>query len=85
MSTMLLRMAQLRAIETRRAIVRNSHLGFSGLIDANGAVVLHNDRQPLDDPWLLGAVPLDDRTSIYARFGDWLSPACFKCLARAFG
>jgi len=30
MSRMLLRMAQLRAIETRRPIIRNTHRGFSG-------------------------------------------------------
>jgi len=80
MSQMLLRMAQFRAIETRRPIVRNTHLGFSGMIDANGLVVRCNDREELNEPWLLGAVPLDTRVSFYSRWGDWLSPACFGAL-----
>jgi len=76
MSQMLLRMAQLRAIETRRPIIRNTHLGFSGMIDANGRVVEYRNREELGIPWQLGAVPLDRRASLYSRWGDWLSPMC---------
>ena len=56
MSEMLLRMAQIRAIETRRPIIRNTHLGFSGLIDANGRYLGRDNREAIIDPWLLNAV-----------------------------
>jgi len=77
---MLLRMAQLRAIETRRPVIRNTHQGFSGLIDANGRVLDLNDREKLSAPWLLDAVPLDTRMSLYSQTGEWLSPTCFGVL-----
>lgn len=77
LSELLLRMAQLRAIENRRPIVRNTKLGYSGLIDANGQVVRTNDRRELTTPWSLGAVPLDHRVSLYSYLGGWLSPTCF--------
>jgi len=80
MSEMLLSMAQLRAIETRRPMIRNTHLGFSGLIDANGRVVDRNHREKLSEPWQLGAVPLDRRVSLYSQMGDWLSPTCLGAL-----
>ncbi len=70
-SLTLLRMAQLRAIEIRRAVVRNVHRGHSAVIDGNGRLVWVADRQPLDQPVRVPAVPLDKRGSLYVWLGDW--------------
>jgi apolipoprotein N-acyltransferase len=65
--------AKLRAIETRRAIVRNANGGFSGVIDGCGRFALSDARLR---PATTLALPLDVRTSPYAWAGDWLPLAC---------
>ncbi len=83
MSSMLLRMAKLRAIETRRPIVRNTHLGFSGLIDANGRFFQSSEHDSEGKPQFLDPLPLDSRTSVYVRLGDWVSVVCLSMLSLA--
>lgn len=68
----LLRMAQLRAVESRRSIVRNVDGGYQALINSNGRVLWRSDRSPVDAPRLVGPVPIDRRASLYAAWGDWL-------------
>ncbi|MGI9455991.1 MAG: apolipoprotein N-acyltransferase [Aeoliella sp.] len=70
-SLTLLRMAQLRAIEIRRGIVRNVHRGHSAVIDSSGRLVWVSDREPIDQPLWLPPVPIDRRQSLYGRVGDW--------------
>jgi len=69
----LLSHAKLRAIETRRAIVRNANGGFSGVIDGSGRVTLADVRFR---PATTAAVPLDARFAPYTWLGDWLPFAC---------
>ena len=72
-----------RAIECRRAIVRNVVSGYSGLVDSCGRVSAHHipwevQKIPweLQRPCCVGPVPLDRRRPLYARFGEWLPLSC---------
>lgn len=71
-----LAICRFRAIETRRSVVRAVNMGISAIIDPNGQVIA----QP-GETWakskkveavVRGVVPIDTRTTLYARFGDWL-------------
>jgi len=74
--------ARFRAIECRRALVRNVECGYSGLIDSCGRLINIDPGLILRAPTLVGAVPIDDRSSLYARFGDWLPVlTCFVLIA----
>jgi apolipoprotein N-acyltransferase len=82
-----LAVCRFRAVETRRAVIRAVNMGISGIIDADGRVV----RLP-GESWaaskaveaiVRGTVPLDERSSLYARLGDWLPLACWAMLALA--
>jgi apolipoprotein N-acyltransferase len=80
-----LAICRFRAVESRRAIVRAVNMGISAVIDADGRVVA------LPGPsWaaskkvaavLTAAVPIDSRSSPYARWGDWLPITCWIGLA----
>jgi len=68
--------ARLRAIESRRPVVRAVIGGYTAIIDGSGRViasVLHSDEN-VDTP-LVGSVPLDSRFSLYRATGDWLTLA----------
>jgi apolipoprotein N-acyltransferase len=72
---------QFRAIETRRAVVRNVRNGYSGMFDGNGRVIARAEGMDLDQPCSLGRVPIDDRFSFYSWSGDWLPiTASLSCL-----
>jgi apolipoprotein N-acyltransferase len=83
-----LAICRFRAIETRRSVVRAVNMGISAIIDPDGRVVA------LPGPtWaeskkvagiVRGAVPLDTRTTLYARLGDWLPVACWAVLLGGF-
>ena len=77
--TVMLRAARLRAIETRRSIVRNVSHGTSGIIDGNGETWVAATEPVLSRPCLVGAVPIDRRTSWYAFWGNW--PLLIFCVA----
>jgi len=77
LSKVMFRMAQMRAIESRRAIVRNVNLGYSALIDSRGLPRYVIGRQPITDPVILPAVPIDRRVSVYATWGD--APLTWFC------
>lgn len=64
-----LRVAVLRAVETRRDLVRAVNLGPTSLVDAAGRIVA---RAPVDLPAPLLTTPalLDGPPTLYARFGD---------------
>jgi apolipoprotein N-acyltransferase len=79
-----LAVCRFRAVETRRAVIRAVNMGISGIIDSDGRIVA----LPADS-WgaskaveavVRGAVPLDERSSLYARLGDWLPLACWGVL-----
>jgi apolipoprotein N-acyltransferase len=81
-----LMMARVRAVESRRWLLRDTNNGFTAAIDPYGRIVasLPTDvRAELDAPFAFRS----DLTP-YARFGDWFSWLCigasFVLLARSF-
>jgi apolipoprotein N-acyltransferase len=76
----LLNMTRLRAVENRRAFVRNVEGGFSGIVSSTGEYTPAPER-PWDAPVSVGRVPIDRRATLAALAGDWLPIAC--CLAVA--
>jgi apolipoprotein N-acyltransferase len=74
-----LAICRFRAIETRRSVVRAVNMGISAIIDPDGRVVaLPGEtwaKSKKVEGIVRGPVPLDTRTSLYARLGDWL-PLC---------
>jgi apolipoprotein N-acyltransferase len=70
-------MTVLRAVETRRSIVRSANTGISGFIDPLGRVEGASD---IFVPWS-GAktVPLLEMTTIFVRWGYLFGPFCFIC------
>lgn len=83
-----LAIGRFRAVETRRAIVRAVNMGISAIIDPDGRVVA------LPGPtWaeskkveavVRGPVPLDARTTLYARLGDWVPVGCWLVVLGGF-
>ncbi|MFV1884542.1 MAG: apolipoprotein N-acyltransferase [Balneola sp.] len=66
--------ARLRAIEFDRWVVRSANNGTSGIIRPDGTV------EQKTDYWVRtgfnSAIPRKSNTTVYARFGDWLSYLC---------
>lgn len=77
----MLRMAQFRAIETRRPMVRNVVHGFSGLVDSRGRFTQVGQGRELTRIEVIEPIPKDATFSIYSRVGDWLPVCCACCLA----
>jgi apolipoprotein N-acyltransferase len=83
-----LAICRFRAIECRRAVARAVNMGISAVIDGNGRVVA------LPGPtWaqskkmaavLTATIPIDARSSLYARWGDWLPWACWITIGGGF-
>lgn len=79
-----LAICRFRAIECRRSVVRAVNMGISGVIDADGRVVALPD-----ESWskskkvaivVTANVPIDHRTTLYSRWGDWLPIGCWLLL-----
>jgi apolipoprotein N-acyltransferase len=63
--------AALRAVETRRYLLRSATTGISGLIDPYGRVL---SRSRLNtEAFLTGSITPLSGTTLYVRYGDWLS------------
>jgi apolipoprotein N-acyltransferase len=63
-----------RAIENRVPLARAVNTGVSAFIDGNGRIL---DSLPkLREGVLTGTIQLDDRTSLYSSWGDWLGLSC---------
>jgi apolipoprotein N-acyltransferase len=85
----------LRAVELRVPVARAVNTGTSALIDGNGRVLetleppVRGDSPNAAEGVLTVDVPLDPRTSVYARAGDWLPIGCLAlalgCLPAAVG
>ncbi len=67
-------MAVLRAIETRRYLVRAANTGISGFIDPAGRIKATTDL--FTDRVLCRPVRLLQRQTIYTRWGDWFAIIC---------
>ncbi len=78
-----LNMARLRAVETRRFLLRSTNTGISAVIDPYGRIV---SRAPDHVRAVLpvGFAPLQER-SFYARHGDWLPFICALAVGAALG
>jgi apolipoprotein N-acyltransferase len=63
-----------RAIEHRVPLARAVNTGFSALVDGNGEIRSRLPKNVEDE--VVVQVPLDDRTSWYSRWGDWLGLSC---------
>lgn len=64
-----LALAQLRAIEQRRYLVRATNSGVSALVDPAGRILAHTGLLTREN--LRGTVHLLDGETVYARCGDW--------------
>jgi apolipoprotein N-acyltransferase len=77
-----MRMSVLRAVETRRDLVRAVNLGTASFIDAAG-VVRAEAHETIPGSLVVNAALLDDPPTLYARWGD--GPMIALCLAVALG
>ncbi|MFI5455850.1 MAG: apolipoprotein N-acyltransferase [Isosphaerales bacterium] len=69
-----------RAVEHRVPLARAVNTGLTALVDGNGEI---REALPKETQGVLSVtVPLDDRTSCYSRWGDWLG---LSCLAVSIG
>lgn len=68
----ILGLSRFRAIECRRSVVRNAYGGYSGVIDGCGRLREVVPDRVLYEPWIGKPVPIDNRQTVYARWGDWL-------------
>ena len=63
-----------RAVEHRVPLARAANTGVSAIVDGNGRVIAALPK--LKEEVLSGIIPLDDRTGLYSRWGDWLGQGC---------
>jgi apolipoprotein N-acyltransferase len=79
-----LAICRFRAVECRRAIARAVNMGISAVIDGNGRVVALPGptwaRSKRIAAVLTATIPIDGRSSLYARWGDWFPGACWLLL-----
>ncbi len=63
-----------RAVENRAPLARAVNGGYSALIDGNGRIVQSVPK--LSAGVIVREVPLDPRSSLYIRAGDWIGQSC---------
>ena len=74
--------SSLRAIETRRAVVRSANTGICAFIDQRGRIV---SRTRYDEAtYLRGELKLNDATTLYVRLGDLLARVALLVFAMIF-
>ena len=71
----MLDMTRFRAVESRRAFVRNVEDGFSGIVSSTGEFTPAPE-QPWSAPISVGPVPIDRRKTLYHWAGNWLPYMC---------
>jgi apolipoprotein N-acyltransferase len=76
-----LAIAQFRAIEARRALLRSVNMGISALIDSDGAITAlpHESwsRSKQTEAVVSADVRIDNRDSWYSHLGDWMPGLCW--------
>ncbi len=70
-----LNFSKVRAIETRRYVIRSSNRGISSVVDHNGEEIATKRRT--DDGVIVQTIPLSKEITIYARFGYFLIHGLF--------
>lgn len=63
-----------RSVENRVPLVRAANTGISALVDGNGKVI--SQVRKLTADVLFATLPLDDRSTFYSVWGDWLGLTC---------
>jgi apolipoprotein N-acyltransferase len=63
-----------RCVENRVPLARAVNMGVSAVVDGDGRIVARLDKAT--EGVVSAVVPLDDRTSLYSRMGDWLPRGC---------
>jgi apolipoprotein N-acyltransferase len=75
-----LAICRFRAIECRRSVARAVNMGISGVIDGNGRVIALPgtdwSKSKKIEAVLTAGIPIDQRTSLYAQWGDWFPWTC---------
>lgn len=83
-----LALARFRCIETRRSMVRAVNMGISAIVDSDGQVIALPgetwSKSKKVQGIVRGSVPLDKRTTLYARLGDWLPLAAWFVIVATF-
>ncbi|HJZ91269.1 MAG TPA: apolipoprotein N-acyltransferase [Gemmataceae bacterium] len=83
-----LAISRFRAVETRRSVVRAVNMGVSAIIDPDGRVVaLPGEtwaKSKKVEGVVRGPVPIDTRTTLYARLGDWLPVSAWAVVFGGF-
>ncbi len=78
-----------RAVENRLSIVRSVNTGISCIIDTLGNVKNGYVEGTLPDKaihrkgmagWFLDKLPIDKRTTVFSKYGQWLDFCCALCL-----
>ena len=70
-----------RAVENRRAVVRSTTNGITGLIDSHGRITAQAPRNAAG--FVTGNVMLKEGKTLYTRFGDWFIGLCGLVLVLA--
>jgi len=78
-----------RAVENRLAVLRSVNTGISCLIDSAGRIrngymagnlpVAAMDRTGMAG-WFIDQIPIDSRTAIFSKYGEWLDFSCEICV-----
>jgi apolipoprotein N-acyltransferase len=80
-----LAICRFRAVECRRAVARAVNMGISAVIDGNGRIVALPAatwaKSKKIATVLTASIPIDDRLSFYAAWGDWLPLGCWIGIA----
>ena len=78
-----------RAVENRLAVLRSVNTGISCLIDSSGRIrdgfsagtlpseALARTGMP---GWFMDRIPIDSRTSLFSKYGEWLDFCCEGCV-----
>ena len=79
LARLMLDMTRFRAIENRRAFVRNAEGGWSGIVDGNGDVTMAPP-EPWSGAVSIGKVPIDRRFALASLVGDSIPLACIATI-----
>jgi apolipoprotein N-acyltransferase len=78
-----LRYASLRAIETRRSIVRSANTGVSALIDQRGDIVKRLGWW--ERGYLRGDLNLNDKITVFVKYGDYIGRVAYVSMLLFIG
>jgi apolipoprotein N-acyltransferase len=80
-----LAICRFRAVECRRAVARAVNMGISAVIDGNGRITALPAQSWAESKKvaavLTAPIPIDNRASLYAAWGDWFPSTCWAAIA----